>query len=699
MDPAVLQEIMTHVNAVRAEMEQKHENRMQHLIADYEAKIQVLRGQVEHEVQSMKQMAANYAATHAHDVPTQSDTKDKGKSPVDRKGFGSLPRYSGGATEYEDWKFQMKTFLCKERGMDRILISIENQLEVPTVESMKEIFKKAYEQNFIELDFEVINRSLYEVLCLNLKDKALGICKNLFDKPEVNGFAAWWKLGYENNAMTSQRLQAMTNKVLAPKRCKKYSEVSAAVEDWEFALTNYERVEKTGGLSEQAKIFSIKRLVPEELEADMNRLNNLETFDKVKAYIVEQVLIRRDIKKDTAASGSVPMDVDSLQKLLANLSKEEHDWDEKDEDKAEEEESPECGECGEGNQNPLSQLLSMIKGKGGAKGGKGKGSPPFDGYCNNCGKYGHKKENCWSKQKGKGKGKNRDSWYNNPKGKGKGLNLWDFTTPTPGNKDQGANKKSPWALSLSKSTVRPPPGLTRSFIDSNNFEILRRQDLDDDELPELDKSNQANFPVIDEKRQRQRTRMPRMPNYSQNALRKMNEKLTHDQPKKPAKQLHVLIKAPPKHNLNNFEANKATSDEWIKIKGVMDSGASESVAPPSAAPHVPITPSEGSLVGQEYLSASNTNIPNLGEQTLEVVMDDGREKTIKYQIADVTRPLNSISEICDAGGEYGQVVVFGRSGGAICNLETGESTPFQREDGVYTMDVWLKPEGFTRQGK
>ena len=78
-------------------------------------------------------------------------------------------------------------------------------------------------------------------------------------------------------------------------------------------------------------------------------------------------------------------------------------------------------------------------------------------------------------------------------------------------------------------------------------------------------------------------------------------------------------------------------------------------------------------------------------------MHDGKESELKYQIADVSRPLNSVSEICDAG-EQGQVVVLGRAGGMIINLANGNQTPFQREDGVYCLDVWVKPKGFTRQG-
>ena len=99
------------------------------------------------------------------------------------------------------------------------------------------------------------------------------------------------------------------------------------------------------------------------------------------------------------------------------------------------------------------------------------------------------------------------------------------------------------------------------------------------------------------------------------------------------------------------------------------------------------------MAGGNYVSASDDLIPNLGEQVLDVETLDGREGQVKYQIADVARPLNSVSEICDAGGVNGQHVIFGRWGGAIINLDTGRQVPFPREDGIYNLEFWVKPRG------
>ena len=131
--------------------------------------------------------------------------------------------------------------------------------------------------------------------------------------------------------------------------------------------------------------------------------------------------------------------------------------------------------------------------------------------------------------------------------------------------------------------------------------------------------------------------------------------------------------------------------EWIRVQSVMDSGCGCSVAPPGMCPAYPIHESEGSRRGQEFMSASEHELPNLGEQVLNVVMGDGKETSIKYAIADVSRALNAVTEICD----HGNRVIFGRGGGVIENLQTGKQTPFKREGNIYCLDYWVKP--FTGQ--
>ena len=74
-----------------------------------------------------------------------------------------------------------------------------------------------------------------------------------------------------------------------------------------------------------------------------------------------------------------------------------------------------------------------------------------------------------------------------------------------------------------------------------------------------------------------------------------------------------------------------------------------------------------------------------------------------YQIADVSRPLTSVSSTCDKGNW----VVYTPQGGFIMNCHTGERTSFERKGGIYELDLWIRDtdmrggndsSGFPRQG-
>ena len=142
---------------------------------------------------------------------------------------------------------------------------------------------------------------------------------------------------------------------------------------------------------------------------------------------------------------------------------------------------------------------------------------------------------------------------------------------------------------------------------------------------------------------------------------------------------------------------KMEQDGWTRAVAVPDSGAQVSVAPVDLAPGYTIRSSEGSRRGQTFVSASNHEIANEGEQLLPTQSAEGVWTTQTWQLAEVSRPLLSIGEECDKG----QYVMFGRSGGIIFNLETGEHRRFPRTKGGYEMEMWIPPPpaGFPRQGR
>ena len=93
----------------------------------------------------------------------------------------------------------------------------------------------------------------------------------------------------------------------------------------------------------------------------------------------------------------------------------------------------------------------------------------------------------------------------------------------------------------------------------------------------------------------------------------------------------------------------------------------------------------------------------MGQQMLHVQTNEGRDATVVYQIAEVSRPLTAVTATCDSGNW----VVYTPQGGFIINCETGRRTHFERNGGIYELDLWMRDESnrgidyasdFPRQG-
>ena len=639
------------------------------------------------------------------------DKKGKSKqSMTDQRGFSSLPSYDGKHEEFDDWKFKMKTFLSKEVEFNELLLVLEDLTEVPSETKAKNIIQGINEKCEAN-DTRWMNHQLYQVLCLNLEGKALKMVKNLHKQIDINGVIGWCKLLQDCSSMTSQRMQGLASKVYSPKRIKNYADVNAAIEEWETNAELFSTFE-THPISMITKIFAIRQIVPAELEADIIRSTSLDTYDKMRAYVCEQVAMRRDVKN--ASKGPVALDLNMAESMWSKMMGEKESENETDE--SNEYGNEECEKCEGGTM--MEQLFSFVKGQKGGKGGKG-GKGRFDGNCHHCGAYGHRIADCWKKNeevKGKGKGKSNDPFaafggkggYGKGfggKGKGKdggkgygkyGKGVYGFENGSGYDTGYDETSGKAWTLSLVPSKLpKFPPGLSKTettnvwkALESKDEEYedksQREQDLKSMESPDNLRKAIGNY-------SKRSVKAARFPPIKAQKMKTMS--------------LNLFYKGETSTETKElYPVTSGKAGEWQFIKGVVDSGAAESVAHPSMCPQYPVLESPGSKAGQCYTSASSTEIPNLGEQTLPVVTVDGRSANVKYQSADVSRALNSVSEICDGGGPDGQLVLFSKYGGQILNLQTGCRTPFEREEGIYTLGMWVRPQsgeasGFPRPGR
>jgi hypothetical protein len=120
------------------------------------------------------------------------------------------------------------------------------------------------------------------------------------------------------------------------------------------------------------------------------------------------------------------------------------------------------------------------------------------------------------------------------------------------------------------------------------------------------------------------------------------------------------------------------------------------VLPATLFNEVPIN-TTGAKVGRNYTAADGKHIANMGVRTLVGTTAEGSRRSIAFEVAEVTRPLASLSKIVKAGHR----IVLEGSGGYIENTVSKERTAMYLENEVYVFDLYVDipaSQGFPRQG-
>jgi hypothetical protein len=144
-------------------------------------------------------------------------------------------------------------------------------------------------------------------------------------------------------------------------------------------------------------------------------------------------------------------------------------------------------------------------------------------------------------------------------------------------------------------------------------------------------------------------------------------------------------------------AKDNTDGKMRIVEAVVDSGAEESVAPPGCFPGA-VVPSRMSRAGGKYRAANGARIPNLGQQRVPFVNEDGGKCGILFQVAEVERPLISATQLAASGNS---VIITGK-GGKIVNDKTGKVMRLTRRGGVLVLKMRIPAEsgpGFPGPGR
>jgi hypothetical protein len=130
-----------------------------------------------------------------------------------------------------------------------------------------------------------------------------------------------------------------------------------------------------------------------------------------------------------------------------------------------------------------------------------------------------------------------------------------------------------------------------------------------------------------------------------------------------------------------------------RVQIAMDSGAGKNVTPPELIEGYAVQPSYGSRHNKHFVAANGGKILNLGEATLNFNDGAGSKLRSNFQVAEVSRMLYSVSQICDTECE----VHFNKSEGTVIK-DNKIIARFPRKGGLYVMETTLKAPAAHQKG-
>ena len=120
----------------------------------------------------------------------------------------------------------------------------------------------------------------------------------------------------------------------------------------------------------------------------------------------------------------------------------------------------------------------------------------------------------------------------------------------------------------------------------------------------------------------------------------------------------------------------------------MDSGAAESVMPTGVLSGEILVHGAAKLAGVKYVAANGAKLPTLGQMVVAFENGVGTAGKILFQVANITKPLVSVSKLIDDGHQ----VVFDKRASYIIHVESGRKMMLKRERGVFIVDAFVDPK-------
>ena len=125
--------------------------------------------------------------------------------------------------------------------------------------------------------------------------------------------------------------------------------------------------------------------------------------------------------------------------------------------------------------------------------------------------------------------------------------------------------------------------------------------------------------------------------------------------------------------------------DWERISIKVDSGAVDTVMPPSVGCHFGLTETAASRNGPGFTAANGSAIEHYGQRSLKGQTDQFKPVSLVAQVAGVKTPLASVSQMLRAGNR----VHFETGNCYIQHVATGAKTKVIERNGAYEVGMWV----------
>ncbi len=619
------------------------------------------------------------------------DRISRWRSPFDRKEAKDLAGYNG-KDKCDVWRRRTSYYLMsKVPDIKPLLEWAERQPDTINNEDLRINAELIALRNTgrLSVDPEII--SFHGFLNLNLTDYAWEIfegCK------EENGLEVWRRSLVDETKKTPAELLTLEKHALSPPVCLRLQGLPQAIVRWEAAVKTYHEALPAGSterLSEGRQVNSLMRILPWSIqERALWDVTKFHTTDALKTWVRER------LRSTTAWRGLG-------QRAEANLVD--------DEEELTVEEMKERGV-------PEDEILAVTR----QRAARQRPRPPRRApayangkvICFNCGEEGRDGTAC---TRPKVDPKDRRCFLCNKKGHRA------FMCPEKRAKtqDAGAARASPESATTPKERkifcleceggdnipwhrIRKPTSAS-----TNTTERLNVHDASEPgTVPQLSPipgsryghlvDDVQEYPECGGADSQHRPRMPILADF-----------ITEKPQKKMSKKERKAATMAKFNEINFLEStdedvmNMENEPEFLDFEVALDSACGAHVADKADLPNYVVEESEGSRRGQNFVAAGGKSIANEGQSTVALLTAENSKLETEiqstFQIAAVTRPLWSLSEIMDNLPEDHDARFTRR----FAHVRDGHGTPialFERKGGLYVSRMRLrnpKHPGFGRQ--